>query len=73
MVISSNTGFYGGIVDNFSSSANSFTLDMQSGGRTIDSVLVFDFVFADVPEPGTIALMLIGLVCVGISRRKILA
>ena len=73
--IASNTGFTGSIVDNFSFTSNSITLDMSSassGGSNTE--LVFDIngsgTTAPVPEPGTIALLGLGMAGLAIFGKR---
>jgi hypothetical protein len=72
--IASNTGFSGGIVDNFSFNSNSLTLDMSSGLAYAGSALVFDITSTNgqaVPDSGsTVALLGAAMVGLVAFRRR---
>lgn len=74
--IISNTGFYGNIVTNFSYGPNSITLDMDDGGASANSELVFGINSApnSVPETCT-TLALLGSTFLGLAafRRRFIA
>ena len=65
--IFSNDGFTGGIVDNFSFDATKISLDMNTGrsGRS----LIFQINTA-VPEPSSLAILFLGLMCIRLARKK---
>jgi len=61
--IAENTGFSGTIIDNYSFTSNTLTLDMQSGFTSPGAVLVFDInTIEPVPEPSNYLLLGTGLV-----------
>jgi hypothetical protein len=72
--IASNTGFSGGIVNNFSFNSDSLTLDMSSGEANNGSALVFDIASTNgqaVPDSGsTVALLGAAMVCLVAFRRR---
>lgn len=74
VTIASNTGFSGSVVDNFSFSAHSITLDMSSGVQAPSGnpVLVFDINQSSVAiaEPATAALIGFGLLGLAYTRRR---
>ena len=67
--VASNTGYSGTIVDNFSLTESSITLDMSSGSCR-GGVLVFDIATTTVPEPSTMILLGFGLLCIVVAKRK---
>ena len=72
--ITENIGFGGSVVDRFSFTSDSITLDMQGSSRALgeDAILVFDIETATVvPIPSAVWLFGSGLIgLIGFARRK---
>ncbi|MBE9560743.1 MAG: PEP-CTERM sorting domain-containing protein [Proteobacteria bacterium] len=71
--ILSNVGFTGSIINNFSFTDSSITLDMLSGGADVGGQLVYLIETGPslpVPEPSIVWLLFSGLAIMGFARRK---